>query len=135
MVRAIDPWVNVNMGGQIPPKWLVRVKEDYFKAGSDFFKDLGVDELLEVMDRSGVEKAILTTDLLSAIGPRVVLYSGPSKSLCPGSCGRPSNSDEGLLGPERARQGSPGSDGTGDSVSVRPAAESSQLLPPLRVLC
>jgi predicted TIM-barrel fold metal-dependent hydrolase len=62
VVRAIDPWVNVNMGGQIPPKWLVRVKEDYFKAGSDFFKDLDVDELLEVMDRSGVEKAILTTD-------------------------------------------------------------------------
>ena len=61
-VRVIDPWVNVNMGAQVPPKWLVRVKEDYFKAGADFFRDLTIEELLEVMDRAGVEKCVLTTD-------------------------------------------------------------------------
>lgn len=61
-MRVIDPWVNVNMGAQIPPKWLVRVKEDYFKAGEDFFRDIGVEEMLQTMDRHGVEKAILTVD-------------------------------------------------------------------------
>lgn len=61
-MRVIDPWVNVNMGAQVPPKWLVRVKEDYFHGGEDFFRDIGVDEMLQTMDRHGVEKAILTVD-------------------------------------------------------------------------
>jgi len=62
--RAIDPWVNVSMlGGQPPPKWLTRVKEDYFKAGEDFFKDLTASELIAQMDAAGVEKAILSTDV------------------------------------------------------------------------
>jgi len=60
-VRAIDPWVNISMlGGQAPPKWLVRVKQDYFKAGDDFLEDLSLDELLAQMDSAGVEKAILS---------------------------------------------------------------------------
>ena len=45
--RAIDPWVNVNMlGGQVPPEWLKRVKEDYFKAGDDFLKPLSLPPLV-----------------------------------------------------------------------------------------
>ncbi len=60
--RVIDPWVNVNMGAHAPPEWLVRVKEDYFRGGEDFFRDIGADEMLQTMDEHGVEKAILTVD-------------------------------------------------------------------------
>ncbi len=62
--RVIDAWVNVNMGGAVPPEFLVRVKEDYFKAGSDFFKNVSVDEMIALMDRVGMEKAIITTDAI-----------------------------------------------------------------------
>ena len=63
-VRAIDLWVNPSMlGGQPPPKWLTRVKEDYFKAGEDFLKTLSVGELLAQMDATGVEKAVLSIDV------------------------------------------------------------------------
>ncbi|TFH25185.1 MAG: amidohydrolase [Myxococcales bacterium] len=61
-IRAIDPWVNVRMGAGVPPEFLVRVKEDYFKAGSEFFRDFSVEEMLDVMDRTGVEKAVLSID-------------------------------------------------------------------------
>ena len=62
-LRVIDPWVNTNMmGGGPPPKWLLRVKDDYFKAGDDFLKELSVEELTAQMDAAGVEKAILSVD-------------------------------------------------------------------------
>jgi predicted TIM-barrel fold metal-dependent hydrolase len=38
---------------------MVRVKEDYFKGGDDFFKSPEIDELIDGMDAQGVEKAIL----------------------------------------------------------------------------
>ncbi len=60
-MRAIDAWVNVNMGSIGRPQFLVRVAEDYFKRGEEVFKDISVGELVELMDRIGVEKAILTT--------------------------------------------------------------------------
>jgi len=62
-VRAIDPWVNVNMGDQKPPEWLVRVKEDYFRGGDEFFQSISPEKLLADMDAAGVEKAILTLDV------------------------------------------------------------------------
>jgi uncharacterized protein len=62
VVRAIDCWVNVTMGEQKPPDYLVRVKEDYFKGGDEFFRNLEPDALLEQMDRAGVEKAVITID-------------------------------------------------------------------------
>ena len=65
MVRAIDCWINVDMGEQEPPDYLVRVKEDYFKGGDDFFKSLDADELLADMDAAGVAKAILGTTALA----------------------------------------------------------------------
>ena len=34
-VRAIELWVNVNMGDVAPPEYLVRVKEDDFKGEND----------------------------------------------------------------------------------------------------
>jgi predicted TIM-barrel fold metal-dependent hydrolase len=61
-VRAIDCWVNVHMGETKPPAWLVRVKEDYFRAGDAFLKSLSLEETLAAMDRVGVEKAILSID-------------------------------------------------------------------------
>jgi predicted TIM-barrel fold metal-dependent hydrolase len=40
---------------------MVRVKEDYFKAGETFFKSPELNELLDDMDAHGVERAILLT--------------------------------------------------------------------------
>jgi predicted TIM-barrel fold metal-dependent hydrolase len=62
LVRAIDCWVNVTMGEQRPPEYLIRVKEDYFKGGDEFFRNLEPDALLEQMDRAGVAKAVITID-------------------------------------------------------------------------
>jgi hypothetical protein len=59
-VRAIDCWVNVTMGEQKPPDYLIRVKEDYFKGGDDFFKNIEPEQLIDGMDAAGVEKAIIT---------------------------------------------------------------------------
>jgi predicted TIM-barrel fold metal-dependent hydrolase len=61
-LRAIDGWVNVNMGENLPPEWLIRVKEDYFRGGEDFLKSLSIEETLAAMDRAGVQKAVLTVD-------------------------------------------------------------------------
>lgn len=60
-MSAIDCLVNVGLGDMEPPDWLVRVKEDYFKAGESFFKSPELPELLEEMDANGIERAILTT--------------------------------------------------------------------------
>jgi uncharacterized protein len=61
MTRAIDGLVNVDMGDQKQPEWMIRVKEDYFKAGESFLKSPELPELLDDMDAHGVEKAILLT--------------------------------------------------------------------------
>jgi predicted TIM-barrel fold metal-dependent hydrolase len=62
-MRAIDGLVNVELGGDDPPEWLVRVKEDYFKGGDSFFASRELSELLDDMDANGVEKAVLLTRL------------------------------------------------------------------------
>jgi predicted TIM-barrel fold metal-dependent hydrolase len=59
-MRAIDLFVNVTMGSNEKPEFLVRVAEDYFKRSEEIFKDFSIDELLEVMDRCGVEKSVLS---------------------------------------------------------------------------
>jgi len=61
-VRAIDTWVNVTMGSAPRPEWLVRVAEDYFNRADAIFKDIELPQLIEDMDRAGVEKCIITTD-------------------------------------------------------------------------
>ncbi len=63
--RAIDLWVNVTMGEQEPPEFLVRVKEDYFKGGDDFFRNIEPERLIADMDEAGVEKAVVTLDASS----------------------------------------------------------------------
>src|SRR4051794_19723412 len=59
-MRAIDPFVNVNMGSQERPDYLVRVAEDYFKRSEAIFKDISIAEMVETMDRCGVEKSVLS---------------------------------------------------------------------------
>jgi predicted TIM-barrel fold metal-dependent hydrolase len=59
-MRAIDAFVNVNMGSAERPDYLVRVAEDYFKRADEMFRDISLDEMLAVMDRCGVEKSILS---------------------------------------------------------------------------
>jgi predicted TIM-barrel fold metal-dependent hydrolase len=61
MTRAIDCLVNVDMGDRKQPEWMLRVKDDYFKAGDAFLKSPELPELLDDMDAHGVEQAILVT--------------------------------------------------------------------------
>lgn len=60
MQKAIDCWVNVDMGDQADTDYLVRVKEDYLKGGDDFFRSFEPEDLLPEMDRLGIERAIVT---------------------------------------------------------------------------
>jgi uncharacterized protein len=63
VTRTIDCLVNVDMGDAKQPEWMIRVKEDYFRAGDSFLKSPELPELLEDMDANGVERAILLTRL------------------------------------------------------------------------
>ncbi len=65
MSAAIDCLVNVDMGDLKQPEWMIRVKEDYFKAGSSFLKSPELPELIDDMDANGVERAILLTKVSS----------------------------------------------------------------------
>ena len=57
--RAIDLWVNVNMGAMGRPDYLKEVAANYFKQGEDFFRDYSIEEMLTSMDALGVERSIL----------------------------------------------------------------------------
>lgn len=70
---AVDLWVNVTMGDNIPTEYLQRVKEDYFKAGDDFFRSLDVDECLAEMDEAGVGHAVVSTSVKNP-DPRVLEF-------------------------------------------------------------
>jgi predicted TIM-barrel fold metal-dependent hydrolase len=61
VTRAIDCLVNVDLGDMPQPEWMIRVKEDYFKAGDSFLQSPELPELLDAMDAHGVERAILLT--------------------------------------------------------------------------
>ncbi len=61
--RAIDCWVNVTMGEQAPPEFLLRVKEDYFKGGDSFLANIEADDLVREMDAAGLSKAVITIDV------------------------------------------------------------------------
>ena len=63
MTRAIDCLVNIDIGGKVPPDWLIKVKDDYFKADDGFLKQPELSELLDDMDAHGVERAILMTGM------------------------------------------------------------------------
>lgn len=61
--RAHDCLVNVDMGEGPQPEWMVRVKEDYFKADESMFTSRELPELLDEMDELGVRRAILMTSV------------------------------------------------------------------------
>jgi uncharacterized protein len=68
MTRAIDGLVNVDLGDQPQPDWMVRVKEDYFKADDSFFKSPELSELVDDMDAHGVERAVLLASVRATEG-------------------------------------------------------------------
>jgi uncharacterized protein len=63
--RAHDLLVNTDMGDVQQPEWMVRVKEDYFKAGESMFRSRELDELVDEMDQNGVERAVLMINMQS----------------------------------------------------------------------
>jgi predicted TIM-barrel fold metal-dependent hydrolase len=63
VARAHDLLVNTDMGDMKQPEWMVRVKEDYFKAGESMFRSRELDELLDEMDAMGVERSVLMTNM------------------------------------------------------------------------
>ena len=71
------------MGDLKQPEWMIRVKEDYFKAGESFLKSPELPELLEDMDANGVERAILLTKVGAdgAIGHSGSPRPSPTASL------------------------------------------------------
>lgn len=73
VVRAIDCLVNVDMGDQEPPDWMIRAKEDTFRAGDSMLASRELPELLDEMDALGVERAILLCRL-GAKGSRAIEF-------------------------------------------------------------
>jgi len=63
VARAHDLLVNTDMGDVKQPEWMVRVKEDYFKAGQSMFTSRELGELLDEMDAMGVERSVLMTNM------------------------------------------------------------------------
>jgi predicted TIM-barrel fold metal-dependent hydrolase len=62
------------MGDRKPPDWMVRVKEDTFRADDSMFKSRELPELLDEMDGLGVERAILLTPLSSETPGRALRF-------------------------------------------------------------
>ena len=74
MNQAIVCLVNVDLGDRKQPAWMTRVKEDTFKGGASFMASRELPELLDDMDKHGVERAILLTNL-KADGDRGQRYA------------------------------------------------------------
>jgi predicted TIM-barrel fold metal-dependent hydrolase len=62
------------MGALGRPAYLEQSAREVFKQGEDFFRDYSIDETIEMMDRLGVEKAILTT---SPVAPQAHVMAFP----------------------------------------------------------
>ena len=78
---VIDPWVNVSMGDHADEPFLQAVKQDYFKAGEDFFRNIESQELVATMDALGVEKALVTVDANDP-NPRVLDFASDHPTRC-----------------------------------------------------
>ena len=66
MTQAIDGLVNVDFSDRQLPEWMIRVKDDYFKAGDSFLKSPELSELVDKMDANSVEKAVLLSSVNSS---------------------------------------------------------------------
>lgn len=61
--RAIDCLINVDLGDRKPPSWMVRVKEDTFRADDSMLRSRELPELLDDMDSQDVDRAIIMANL------------------------------------------------------------------------
>ena len=74
MQRVNDCLVNVDLGDMKQPEYMTRVKEDYFKGGDSFLSSPELPELLDEMDRHGVERAIMLSKI-GVEGDRALRYA------------------------------------------------------------
>ncbi|CAJ1579566.1 amidohydrolase family protein [[Mycobacterium] wendilense] len=62
--RTIDCLVNVHFGEtEVQPKFMTKVRDDYFKGPKSMFDPVDLAELIDEMDEHGVTKAILMDNL------------------------------------------------------------------------
>ena len=73
VARAHDLLVNTDMGDVKQPEWMVRVKEDYFKAGESMFTSRELRELLDEMDEHG-RRARRVDDQHAELSKRVLSF-------------------------------------------------------------
>ena len=71
----------------------MRVAEDYFNRADDIFKDIEIPELLEAMDRAGVEKCILSTDAEKPGGARAEVPDAHPEKFVLSALARPAPRD------------------------------------------
>ncbi len=62
---AIDCWFNVNMGQYGTPDYLIQARREVFRADEALYRDYTVEETVELFDRTGIERAIITTEAAS----------------------------------------------------------------------
>ena len=62
---AIDCWFNVNMGQYGTPDYLIQARREVFGADEELYRDYTVEETVELFDRTGIERAIITTEAAS----------------------------------------------------------------------
>jgi len=62
--RAIDCLINVHFGEtEQQPTWMLKVRDDYFRALSPMFAPVDLSALLDEMDAHGVQRAVLMDNL------------------------------------------------------------------------
>jgi predicted TIM-barrel fold metal-dependent hydrolase len=64
-LRAIDCWVNPftpEQAAEPQPEFLKTVTRDYFKREEEVFRGTPLDQMVAMMDASGIERAVLTCD-------------------------------------------------------------------------
>ena len=81
MTRAIDCLVNVDLGDQEQPDWMVRVKDDYFKGDDSFFKSPELSELIDDMDAQRRRAGDPDDDVGRERRPRAALRRGATRPL------------------------------------------------------
>jgi predicted TIM-barrel fold metal-dependent hydrolase len=73
-MRAIDGWINVRMPGP-PAPWQIAVAQQLFKRpAEEIFRPYSIPEILELMDRAGVERAIVTVTV-NGPDPEVLAFA------------------------------------------------------------
>ncbi len=81
--KAIDCWLNVPVGfADYRPDFLVRVARDYFKREQEIFEPAPLPELLQQMDASGVERAVITMDAHNPEPFDEIVRTFPGKFVC-----------------------------------------------------